>query len=402
MKSFLFTLLFPLLTLVVVPIPSLALAVNRESLTTLAQREAFRRDGFVIVSGLLDGPEMDDLVKAGEMIVQGTDPSQHSPFFDSLQKGVALNGPTGLSLQDDALSTVVQGFRNVAMYSKLPQFAAELMGLTSIDSSSDNNENGQDNTNLRLLRDVFLAKGLESPKSCQWHVDDPSFWPESYQSTGGEGINIWIAMVDMPQGGSMGLLPGSHRAPWRHRAYEAIGQDHDSRGETLEEQLGGLSKGRSTCAIDVRDEELYQIMENSAIFPTMKRGDIIFHTRMLFHKTLKLTDEAKEYYSQQGLSTLNRYSVRYVPGKATLPNGFVDELSVYYSPDNAGQVLDDVVANGRPWYPRVWPTLEDGFEEAVEEMKETVLPKANAEAAAATTEFIKRFRAMKASEEKQS
>ena len=160
---------------------------------------------------------MDDLVKAGEMIVQGTDPSKRSPFFDSHQRWVSLNGPKGLSLEDDDLSTVVRSFRKVALYSKIPQFAAELMGLTSTDSSSNNNQNSQDNkekgTNLRLLRDVFLAKGLESPKSCQWHVDDPSFWPESYQSTGGEGINAWIAMADMPQGGSMGLLPGSHKAP---------------------------------------------------------------------------------------------------------------------------------------------------------------------------------------------
>ena len=287
------------------------------------------------------------------------------------------------------------------MYSKLPQFAAELMGLTSTDSSSNNSQNGQDNTNLRLLRDVFLAKGLESPKSCQWHVDNPSFWPESYQSTGGEGINAWIAMADMPRGGSMGLLPGSHRAHWRHRAYRAIGQDHDSQGETFEEQVEELANGIFTCAIDVRDEELYQIMEHSGVYPTMKRGDIIFHTRMLFHKTLKLPDDAKEYYSQREQFTLDRYSVRYVPGKATLPTGFVDELSVHFNPNNAGQVLDDIVANDRPWYPQVWPTIEDGFEEAFEEMKETVLPKANEEAEAAKTILSKRLEAMKAVAEAQ-
>ena len=118
---------------------------------------------------------------------------------------------------------------------------------------------------------------------------------------------------------------------------------------------------------------------------------------MLFHKTLKLTEEAKEYYSQQGLSTLNRYSIRYVPGKATLPTGFVvDELSVHYNPDYAGQVLDDIVAHDWPWYPQVWPTLEDGFEKKFEEMKKTALPKANEAAEATNAEFFKRFRAMKA------
>lgn len=350
------------------------------TLTTKEQQEAFQRDGFIVVSGLLDANVLAKLVKSGDIIMDHNTGCQINPYFEATHKGVALNGPA-VTMSEKYEQFVTESFRNVALYSKMPQVAAELMGFDQ--KSKDRN--------VRILRDVFLGKGIKSPRSCQWHVDDPSVWPESYLSTGGYGINAWIALADFPAGGSLGLASGSHTADWRHRAYEALGQDHTSPGQSKEELLLMLERGTlPTCTMEDRiDRELFDAIEATAVYPDMKRGDIIFHTRWLFHKTTGLPEEGKAWYRQKGLTSLNRYSVRYVAGKATLPTGFVNELSVFSNPENAGRTLDEITELDGPWYPQVWPSVESNFAEAMEVMAETKLPAAYASAKAASAELVR-------------
>lgn len=348
-------------------------------LTTNEQREAFHRDGFIIVSGLLDANDLGNLVRSGNLIMDYNDGPQHNPFFEATQKGVVFNGAT-VSMPAQDKQFVIESFRNISLHSKMPQIAAELLGL---DTDSTHN-------NIRLLRDVFLGKGLNSSRSCQWHVDDPSVWPESYLSTGGDGINAWIAMADLSAGGSLGLAVGSHKAHWRHRAYEALGQDHTSSGQSKKEIIAMVESGSlPTCSLDLNDRELSNIIEATGVYPHMKLGDIIFHTRWLFHKTTDLSEQGRLFYRNQGLTSLNRYSVRYVSGKATLPTGFVNELSVFSNPKNAGRTLDEVTQLDAPWYPQVWPAVEVGFVEAAKAMADDKLPAANASAKAATAELIR-------------
>ena len=80
--------------------------------------------------------------------------------------------------------------------------------------------------------DVFMSKAVDQDATCDWHVDDVGFWPESYISSERDGVNVWIAMHDMPAKfqGSMALAPGSHQAAWRFDAYEAIGQNRSYHG----------------------------------------------------------------------------------------------------------------------------------------------------------------------------
>jgi ectoine hydroxylase-related dioxygenase (phytanoyl-CoA dioxygenase family) len=82
-----------------------------------------------------------------------------------------------------------------------------------------------------LCRDVFISKAVDNDDTCDWHVDDVGFWPEAFESDN-QGINVWIALDDMPREyqGSMALAPESHHAPWRHDAYAAIGLNLTFRG----------------------------------------------------------------------------------------------------------------------------------------------------------------------------
>ena len=379
-------------------------------ITTEEQRQAFDQDGYVIISGLLSDDELENLVDGGEKILHGHEAAmaaggkKTNPFFTTIEKGTVLGGPT-TSMDADDSAAVTKAFRDVAIRSKIPMVASELMGIAHVDvdtsmatarsnttttTTTTNTTSNSKNNNVRLLRDVFLGKGLDDPKACQWHVDDPSFWPESYQSTGGAGVNAWIAMADMPYGGSMGLARGSHKADWRVRGYEALGQDHSRMGYTKDELVEMLGKGAaSTCSLDSTDPELYETIEATSDFPKLQKGDVIFHTRMLFHKTVALSEESKEAYRAAGVSTLNRYSLRYVSGQARLPTGFVNELSYFMDNNNAGKTLDDIVADSEvPWYPQVYPEAENDFEKVMES-KQHIVGTAKDIALQITMEFIK-------------
>jgi hypothetical protein len=78
----------------------------------------------------------------------------------------------------------LSGFRHAALTSLLPQVVAELLDLTDVTVSNATA------TNVRVLRDVFLAKD-EGQYICGWHVDDWGFWPASASS---DGVNVWIGL----------------------------------------------------------------------------------------------------------------------------------------------------------------------------------------------------------------
>lgn len=109
-----------------------------------------------------------------------------------------------------------------------------------------------------------MSKAVGKDSTCDWHVDDVGFWPESFGSEQ-EGINVWIAMEDMPRKfqGSMALSPGSHKAPWRHDAYAAIGLNLTFQGGFTKEQVTEMAlsgeKLLTTCemktqAPDIRED----------------------------------------------------------------------------------------------------------------------------------------------------
>jgi hypothetical protein len=321
--------------------------------TTAEQRLTFQNEGFIVMSGLLSEEQTNQLVAAGRIIVDHHI-DQSSLYFKLAERGIMICGPSNPQLSEEHRSTVVKAFRDVALRSSIPFVAAELMGL-------DPNEE-----NVRILRDVFLGKHINEQKHCGWHVDDNSFWPESYTASPSvDGINAWIAMQDMPSqfGGALGLAPGSHVAEWRHTAYESLGLDLSDDSHSKQDVYRHIKdNGFLSCILHQTNKELHDRIEGIGRVPDLQCGDVIFHTRWLFHKTVPPTDEGRLYFTNNGLSCLNRYSIRYVPGSARLPKAFVNELSILSDASNAGKALNDVDG---AWYPQVWPFLEDDIEKKI-------------------------------------
>lgn len=168
--------------------------------------------------------------------------------------------------------------------------------------------------------------------------------------------------------GSMALSAGSHREAWRFEAFEAIGQNRTSDGgHTKESIVARLEEKRRTgtaslgaCEIEKARPDLRAKMEARKVVVDIERGDIIFSTRSLWHKTMDVTEEGKRHYESLGLDHLNRYSIRYTAGSARLPKGWLAEWSAVSDPENPGSSLNDIVnkESGVVWYPQVWPTLD--------------------------------------------
>lgn len=233
---------------------------------------------------------------------------------------------------------------------------------------------------------------------CDWHVDDVGFWPESYDSEH-EGINVWIAMQDMPAfaQGSMALAPGSHKADWRFNAYEAIGQNRTSHGgftkAEMHERARAGEKLLTTCEMVNQSPGIRNKIEDTAVIPEIKAGDVIFMTRALFHRTAATTPSGKDYFARNEIEYLNRYSIRYVPGTARLPQGWTFEWGIMANEENAGRSLDDAMNsdNNLLWYPQAWPQTDDDRDARLDTIAKTKLAEVKAKTRAEFFELISLF-----------
>lgn len=106
-------------------VDNIAAGISADSKPTAAvfaeeQVAAFERDGFLVVSGLLED-EVDDLVDAGEAFVHAS--KKMKAYFSSIEMGMIFQA--GKTAND----TITRAFRQVALDSILPRAAAELMRL---------------------------------------------------------------------------------------------------------------------------------------------------------------------------------------------------------------------------------------------------------------------------------
>jgi hypothetical protein len=218
-----------------------------------------------------------------------------------------------------------------------------------------------------------MSKSVETDEICDWHVDDIGFWPEAFGSEK-EGINAWIALEDMPREfqGSMALSPGSHKAEWRYNAYAAIGLNLTFQGGFSKEEVTQMAqegaKLLTTCEMNSQDPEIREKIEATKWIPDIRKGDVIFATRSLFHRTVPVTFRGKGFYKQQDIQYLNRYSIRFVPGSARLPHGWTFEWSIKANSENSGLTLDSAMEERENllWYPKVWPTLDPGMHQRLD------------------------------------
>jgi hypothetical protein len=242
-----------------------------------------------------------------------------------------------------------------------------------------------------------MSKSVEEDSICDWHVDDVGFWPESFVSEQ-DGINAWVAMEDMPVAyqGSMALSPGSHRADWRFEAYESIGQDRSYHGgftkEDVKQRAESGEKLLTTCDMRSQAPGIREKIEETIYVPDIKKGDVIFATRLLFHRTVPVTDEGKKFYASRGIEYLNRYSIRYVPGTAQLPLGWTFEWSIATNGENEGRSLDSAMGEDKLlWYPQVWPDTDENRDKKLDILAATKLEEAKAKSRSEFFELISLF-----------
>jgi hypothetical protein len=254
---------------------------------------------------------------------------------------------------NSTLDDTMSAFRELAMYSKIPRVAASLLRLDELrvggaeylnlprllPGDPEPNNIVDDSINLRICRDIFLTKD-DDDYACGWHVDDSGFWPAIASDP---GVNAWIALDDMRYHWSRKTLPnaqsqsqanitpvatfalslGSHRAPWRHEAYQVTGSPYTAPPEGFLSAADMIERrsGSGTCNIKTSAPHLYEKLEEQKVIYDLKRGDVIFHDRWLFHRTVTVLEYENRLRTEIGQSSkleqsesngkiFRRYSIR--------------------------------------------------------------------------------------------
>ena len=268
-------------------------------------------------------------------------------------------------------------FLEVAMMSAIPKVASMLLGFEDDQACTSNNDT------VRLMRDIFLAKD-EEEYTCGFHVDDVGFWPALSNAA---GVNAWLALDDMPveNGGGFAVAVGSHTASWKDEAYTITGSTHTYPDGGFKSSRDILQNrpGNGTCNIESSAPHLHRRMEETMRVYDIKRGDVIFHTRWLFHRTIPFDRsfvEHRRLAGESASSVYKRYSIRYSPGSAVVPPGYGVEPSVLSNADNGGRSADAVSAEDAPWYPKVWPSVDGNELQQMEVLARDRFPTAMAKA----------------------
>jgi Phytanoyl-CoA dioxygenase (PhyH) len=327
----------------------------------------FERDGVICLRGLISAELINRLnVETRELIdAQHQSKKEHSSRprrrgtqFHTVAHSAMFSSNTPSLFEPDSLATrrTPTALMQVALWSAVPTFAAGLLKTPAFSSPSDEQGAGDTTDTLRVIRDIFLAKD-DDAYVCGWHVDDMGFWPATPESP---GINAWIALDDMElteKTGGFALAVQSHTAPWRDAAYYWTGASTSfpSSGYHNASHMFAHRTGQGTCNLEKVAPHLHRRMESTKRVYPVKRGDVIFHTRWLFHRTVAIEDPSDSADSNR---VYRRYSIRYGPGSGTtIPPGFGTELSVLWNASNGGQKADSVCAKDGPWYPQAWPPM---------------------------------------------
>jgi hypothetical protein len=200
------------------------------------------------------------------------------------------------------------------------------------------------------------------------------FWPATPSTI---GVNAWVALDDMQvdQGGGFALAVGSHEAAWRDEAHYVTGASTTFPEEGYQSAADLILKrtGNGTCNLKTSAPHLYRRMEETKRIYAVKRGDVIFHERWLFHRTVPF-DRAFVAEHKEDELIYRRYSIRYGPGSAVIPPGYGTELSVLWDEQNGGRTADEVSRLDGPWYPQAWPTASESELQELRGLEENKMP----------------------------
>jgi len=339
---------------------------------TKQQKADFRRDGVIIVRGMLEGETLEGAIQAAHTIQKKQAWSQRLFYkmfpvysnlhFQTYRKHTAL--------------------KQVAFDSTAPTIVAKLMGL---DKENDNvnvqtiPQNSNSNSNkrprsLRLLKDAILGFG-KGDMGCGWHVDDKSFWPcedshddhkdsplVSNVSNNGNtnnnnnkgssrqdaGINVWISLseVTAKEGGGLAVAPGSHNLTGRGRA-----------GRAFQKARRAIASAGSqtTCALASLEPTCQDHLEKIKRVYDLQPGDAIIHDRYLFHKPDNFKDDYEnntEDNNDDAAVTKQRISLRYMPSDATF---FDNRAGIDGAAVHKNLKTGDTLDKAGEYFPQAWP-----------------------------------------------
>ena len=348
---------------------------QQQSWLTKEMKRAYLQDGVIAVRGAIPEDLLVRLDEASRKFMEEqrakdqqkprgpiTGRKKSGRQFYTVKQGVIFQDQP---IFDETNTTILSKspFLELALFGSVPQLASELLMSEVMGNDNDvtlsSTTSTSNLTSVRMLRDIFLAKDKEE-YICGWHVDDLGFWPANAESP---GVNAWIAFDDMPVelGGGFALAVGSHKAAWRDEAYYVTGTPHTfpEEGFRSAQDVFERRTGNGTCNIKTSANHLHRRMEETRRIYNVRRGDVIFHTRWLFHRTVPFEREIAD--SEEGKNKIyRRYSIRYNQGSAIIPKGYGAEPSVLWDDKNGGKSADEVSETDGPWYPRVWPNPDHG------------------------------------------
>ncbi len=143
--------------------------------------EAYRKDGFVKVEGILDPEEIQTFYEEALGIAQANQATADSRGTD----GAILNQKVNVWRESEIMKALT-------LHPSITHVAKQLAGVP-----------------LRLWHDQILAKAPQNGRRTEWHQDQP-YWPHANSS---HPISVWVALCDVPANkGSMSFIPGAqHR-----------------------------------------------------------------------------------------------------------------------------------------------------------------------------------------------
>jgi Phytanoyl-CoA dioxygenase (PhyH) len=342
----------------------------------------YERDGVICIRGLLSPDLLLQLDSESDLLVQeqisknkkrsnyhrrGTQfhTVTHSVLF--LPTNATSHSNTSKSSFPKTVSSA-NAFLEVSLLSLVPAVAAALLRWNPVESLKWKTDATSANETLRVIRDIFLAKD-DDTYVCGWHVDDLGFWPATPDSS--VGINAWIALDDMEMtevSGGFALAGQSHTAPWKDAAHFLTGvpttKSFPKHGYQNASHMFQERTGYGTCNIQKVAPHIHRRLEETSRIYPVRRGDVIFHTRWLFHRTVPIirTKPLSTTHPTVGDESperiYRRYSIRYGLGSSTIiPPGYGTELSVLFNESNGGLSADRICQIDGPWYPQAYPPL---------------------------------------------
>lgn len=158
--------------------------LHRDRSVAVADVDAFRADGAVVLRGLLAPAEV-------QRLAAGIEQNLAAP---SARAKVASGADDpGFFIEDFCTWTTNAAYEDVIRTSAIGGAAAQLMGSATV----------------RLYHDHLLVKEAGTRQATPWHQDQPY-----YNVEGEQNVSFWIPVDPVPLDATLRFVAGSHRGPW--------------------------------------------------------------------------------------------------------------------------------------------------------------------------------------------